>query len=220
MTTVSSRQRGSLQHRSRAFACSVLLLALGCAAPLDPNPPLKLARESFLDTGLYRVERSGPGEIFVAPDVERVRARIRETRGLILGCRVATRKGAEQAPGAQQLLERKLCDAVGRALQITPDSPHGSTRLVREPGPGVLRLNVLLLEAESQGWSLFIGPRSTLSLRFYESTGGRPVLRYYETIRSAADDPLDDMVARLVGRMYVREREVLLARTDVASTPK
>jgi hypothetical protein len=199
-----------------AFGLAALLVA--CATPLDPNPPLRLSRESFLDTGLYRVERMGPGEIFVAPDVERVRERVRGTDGLILGCRVATRKGAQGLPGAEQVLERRLCDAVARALEITPDSPHASTRLVTEPGPGVLRLNVLLLEAESQGWSLFIGPRSTLSMRFYESTGGRPVLRYYETIRSAADDPLDDLVAGVVKRMYVREHEVLRARTsEVAS---
>lgn len=196
-------------------------LAVGCAAPLDPNPPLKLARESFLDTGLYRVERRGPGEIFVAPDVERVRERIRGTQGLILSCRVATRKGEHEFPGAQQVLERKLCSAVARALETTPDSPHASTRLVSEPGPGVLRLNVLLLEAESRGWSVLVGPRSTLSLRFYESSGGRPVLRYYETVRSAAADPLDEMVATLVKRMYVREHEVLRARTtDVASNGK
>jgi len=105
----------------RAFASLVGLvasLALACAA--GGPQPLKLAKKPFLDTGLYRVERPGRGELFVAPDLERVRAQIRGAQGAIVSCHVTPTKDAPELAAAKLALERQLCAAVERGITSRP----------------------------------------------------------------------------------------------------
>jgi hypothetical protein len=206
----------------RAFATPVgwiSTVALACSA--GGPAPLKLSKQPFLDTGLHRVEQPGRGELFVAPDLERVRARISAHQAVMPSCQVTPKKDGPELAAARQALERDLCAALSRALASVPTDHGTPVRIAGEPGPNVLLLRAVLIEVEGDATRLAPTPRSTLSLRLSESVGGKPVLRYYEVARSGARGPLDELVAGALGRLYGLQQQVVRSgRTDVAAQPR
>jgi hypothetical protein len=203
---------------------SALSLACGAGGPA----PLRLSKEPFLDTGLHRVERPGRGELLVSPDLERVRAQIRESNGAILRCQVSVDKKHDSpalAP-AKQVLERELCASVEHNITTRPRPSVGPgseapARLVSSPGPGVMLVEAWLINVEGDATRLEPTPKTMFSLRLFESLGGKPVMRYYEEARSAANGPLDAMIDASMGRLYELYEDVLNSGpTDVAAPPR
>jgi hypothetical protein len=213
----------------RALASLVGLvssLALACAA--GAPRPLKVSKEPFENTGLHHVELQGRGELLVAPDLERVRKQIRETEGAILRCQVtvAERLDSSQLAGAKQTLERELCAEVQRNITARPRPQVGAgsetpSRVTNSPGPGIMFVEAWLLGVEGDAARLAPTSKSIFSLRLSESQGGKPVMRYYEPLRSAASEPLGELVDGSMERLYGIYEQVLNSeQTDVAAPPR
>jgi hypothetical protein len=213
----------------RAFAGIVgLASALSLACTASGPQPLKLSKEPFRDTGMHVVELPGRGDLLISPDLERVREQIRETDGAILRCQVTVDK-EEDAPGlapAKAALERDLCEAAQRSIvaRARPTVGPGSeapARIVTEPGPGIMYVEVWLIDVEGNTKRLAPTARSKFSLRLSESVGGTPVMRYYEEVGTAASGPVGALVDRSLDRLYdVYDRVLDSEQPDVASPPR
>jgi hypothetical protein len=201
----------------------VLLLACQASGPAR----LKLSKQPFQNTGLHLVERPGRGELLVAPDLDRVRDQIRQTDGAILTCQVAVAKKIDDGAlgPAKADLERRLCAEVERYITTRPRPQVGPgsetpSRIVDEPGPGIMFVEAWLIDVEGDARRLEPTSKSVFSLRLSESVGGRPVMRYYEPVRSLADGPLAGLVDASMGRLYACYEDVLESgETDVAAPP-
>jgi len=202
---------------------SVLLIACQASGPTR----LKLSKEPFQNTGLHLVKRHGRGELLVAPDLDRVRDQIRMTEGAILRCQVAVAKGIDPSSlgPAKAELERSLCAEVERYITTRPRPQVGPgsetpSRIVETPGLGIMFVEAWLIDVEGDAQRLAPTPKSMFSLRLSESVGGRPVMRYYEPVRSLARGPLGGLVDATMGRLYAFYEDVLESGgTDVAAPP-
>jgi hypothetical protein len=213
----------------RAFAGIVgLTSALAIACTAGGPKPLKLSKEPFMDTGLHRVDMPGRAQLLISPDLERVRQQLRETDGAILHCQVTVDE-ADDAPGlapAKATLARDLCAAAQKGIVARPRPAVGPgseapARIVAEPGPGIMYVEVWLIGVEGDAKRLKPTPDSKFSLRLSESLQGAPVMRYYEDVGSAASGPIDVLVDRSLDRLYGVYDQVLDAQQpDVASPPR
>jgi hypothetical protein len=202
---------------------SVLLLACQASGPAR----LKLSKEPFQNTGLHIVERPGRGELLVAPDLDRVRDQIRQTEGAILECHVVVSEKIDESGlgPAKADLERRLCAEVERYITTRPRPQVGAgsetpSRIVEEPGPGIMFVEAWLIDVEGDARRLEPSSKSMFSLRLSESVEGRPVMRYYETVSSLANGPLGGLVDATMGRLYAFYEDVLESGgTDVAAPP-
>jgi hypothetical protein len=212
----------------RAIACFVGLACATLLACQASQPrPLKISKEPFQNTGLHLVELPGKGELLVAPDLERVRRQLRETDGAIVRCQVTVkeREDSTQLADAKQALEQELCGVVEKSIVARPRPKTGPgseapARIASEPGPGIMFVEAWLLDVEGGTAELRPTPRSMFSLRLSESLGGKPVMRYYEPVGTAAGGPLDALVDSSLDRLYAVYERVLETPTDVAAPPQ
>jgi hypothetical protein len=212
----------------RGIACFVGLACTTLLACQASGPrPLKIAKEPFENTGLHLVDLPGKETLLVSPDLERVRRQLRETNGAIVRCQVTVkeREDSTQLADAKRALEQALCSAVeqGIAARPRPSTGPGSespARIASEPGPDIMFVEAWLLDVEGGTDKLRPTPRSMFSLRLSESLGGKPVMRYYESVGTRASGPLDALVDSSLDSLYAVYERVLETPTDVAAPPK
>ena len=216
----------TMQRNLTVFALAGLLVA-ACGPP----PALRLSDEPVTGDGLHLVRHRGQGRMVVAPDLDRVRAKIGSSDSVMLrSCQITLKdRSREQALASQmRQLTDEICSVFRRSIDDPSffAEPSGTTpvretraRLVDTPGPDTMALELWLINVELDEASGAVrqGSNPTLGILYTESLNERPLLRYYGSRRFSGS--VEDYLKSSMTEVYTIYSRLLFpgGRTDVAA---
>ena len=208
----------------------ILALLAFVATACQPAPTLRLSEEPVTEDGLHLVMHRGQGRMVVAPDLERVRLKIRSSQNIfVTRCQVALKDTTREAELADQL--RKLNDDfcavfkshIGRAQDhaAATDSPvirAENATMVDAPGADTMAIESWLInvEIDERSGALLRGSQPTMGVLVTDSVSNEPLMRYYSARRVSGS--MDDLVISSTQELYAIYARILYSgQTDVAA---